>query len=62
MRSPVAAEPVKLSGIDQRAVHQRLPDLAAAAHHQVEGARRQGCAADDLGQRPAAGRHRVRPA
>ena len=37
----------------------RLPDLAAAAHHEVEGAGRQRRAADDLGQRPAAGRHQL---
>ena len=57
MRSPVGDRAGEADGIDQRAVHQRLAHLAAAAHHQVEDAGRQACAADDLGQRPAAGRH-----
>ena len=46
-------------GVDAGVVDQRVTDDAAAAHDQVEHARRHAAAADDLGQRPGAAGHQV---
>ena len=61
-RRPVATEPVNDDGAHARMPEHRLADHGAAAHDQVEHARRQAGAGDDLGQRGARSPARAPPA